>query len=258
MNRSISRIISGFFNRNNWKALFNSFNVYQNWYQDYFLRYLLGMGTYPKLVNLLTPMGIINFVANCHEDLFTANEIFCMECYKPHEDIKTFIDFGGNIGLSAAYFLTRNTESIGIIYEPLNSNSIRLKENLKLFENRYSVVNKPVWIDGGEVKFGVDKTGRYSGINLLHDTIISMNAVNVDDAIQDGISKLGKINVLKIDIEGAGVSILRKINPKYFDKIDCIMIEELPFDDLFLLDLGYTKFNFDVDGLFHYFKLVKS
>jgi FkbM family methyltransferase len=215
------------------------------------------MGKYPKMVDLKTPMGIVKYIANCHEDLFTANEIFCMECYKPHAEITTFLDFGGNIGLSSAYFLTRNPTSIGIIYEPLTSNVLRLRENLRPFEKRISIIDKAVWIDGGEIKFGIDQTGRYSGINLPHNTIVRMNAVDVDDAVEDGIQRLGRINVMKIDIEGAGVLILKKLNPKYFEKIDCIMIEEFPFDDKFLKDLGYRKFNFDINGLFHYYKLPK-
>lgn len=256
MNRSISRILAGLLNKNNWYALFNSLFIYKFWFQDYFLRYLIGLGLYPKLVYLKTPLGTIDYIANCHEDLFTANEIFCMECYKPHSDISTFVDFGGNIGLSSAYFLTRNTKSIGIVYEPLNSNILRLTKNLERFSERISIVNKAVWVATEEIKFGVDNTGRYSGINLIHENIINLDAINVDDAIEDCIEKLGRINVLKIDIEGSGVLILKKLNQKYYDKIDSIMIEEFPFDDTFLIDLGYAKFNFDVNGLFHYCKFT--
>jgi FkbM family methyltransferase len=254
MNRPIARYLNGLLTLNNWSALVKSFYVYINWIDDYLIRYIFGLGPYPKKVALRAPCGAIFIEAKCHEDLFTITEIFAMECYKADSKIKTFLDLGGNIGVASAYFLSRNNFSRGIIFEPLQSNINRLKINLQNYEERIEIIPKAVWIESGLVNFGVEKTGRYCGIGIEHPQNLSIEAENINDALAYCVDRLGTIEILKVDIEGAGVPVLKNIHDKFFDSIPQIMIEEPPFDDVFLLSKGYKKAIFDATGLFYYKK----
>jgi len=254
MSRPISRYFHGLLNKNNWVAFIKSFYIYANWGEDYFIRYILAMGAYPKMIVIRTPCGRISFEAKHHEDLFTVTEIFAMECYKTSRKIETFIDFGGNIGVASAYFLTRNNTSRGVIYEPLQNNINRLKINLSTYLERIEIIPKAIWVESSIVNFSIEETGRYCGINLNHEDTFKVEAINVSDALSYCIAKLGKIDILKIDIEGAGVTVLKHIEPSLFESISQIMIEEPLFEDQFLLAQKYTKTIFEPNGLFYYKK----
>jgi FkbM family methyltransferase len=256
--RSISRYAKGLFKKNNWTGLINSFYVYANWFDDYFIRYVLGLGSYPKDIKLRTPCGEVLLEVNFHEDLFTITEIFAMQCYKSSQSIRTFVDFGGNIGIASAYFLTRNTTSRGIIFEPLENNLSVLKKNLRHYSDRVEVIPKAIWINSDLVDFGVEESGRYCGINLEHNIQLKVQALNINEAIEYCISKFQDIDILKIDIEGAGAMVLSQMKSKNLNNIHQIMIEEEAFDDRFLLEKNYRKYIFDSNGLYHYKRLKNN
>jgi hypothetical protein len=100
----------------------------------------------------------------------------------------------------------------------------------------------------------VENTGRYCGIGIEHQQSLSIQAENINDVLAYCIDQLGTIEILKVDIEGAGVPVLKHIHDSFFDSISQIMIEEPPFDDGFLLSKGYHKTIFDATGLFYYKK----
>lgn len=253
--RPFNRYVKGIFNKNNWTGLMNSFFIYVNWIDDYLIRYVLGLGSYPKETKIRTPSGLIVFYVNCHEDFFTITEIFAMQCYKSNESLETFVDFGGNIGIASAYFLTRNSKSRGIIFEPLESNINNLKKNLRNYLERIEIIPKAIWTNSEFVNFGIEESGRYCGINLNYAIQLKVEAININEAIQYCIEKLKVIDILKIDIEGAGAIVLPTIKPEYLKKIHQIMIEEMSFDDRILINNNYKKYIFESNGLYHYNKI---
>src|SRR5690606_9112251 len=107
-------------------SLVNS-HIYLDWREFFVQRYVLGRGTYPFLCRVRTPMGIVAMTLHCPEDCFTVNEIFALHCY--HADAqRVFVDFGANIGISAAYFLSRNPQAYVYCFEPLPENVEKLKQ----------------------------------------------------------------------------------------------------------------------------------
>ena len=85
-------------------------------------------------------------------DRWTLNEIFCWECYElKSQTDKVILDLGGNIGLSAKYFLSKNNNSQVYIYEP-NKNPInKIRTQLKDFDsNRFYLENKAVGVENSK------------------------------------------------------------------------------------------------------------
>ena len=55
-----------------------------------------------------TPAGVVAPTLHSSHDMFTVNEVFCREDYACGPGIRTVVDVGSNIGISALYFLTRD------------------------------------------------------------------------------------------------------------------------------------------------------
>src|ERR1700737_1506226 len=98
---------------------------------DAYVRYLFGVGRYPVAVPIDTPIGDIELMLYTPHDILTVNEIFCRKDYRAEPSDKIMVDFGSNIGISAAYFLSRNYDSYTYLYEPVPQNIARLRQNLK-------------------------------------------------------------------------------------------------------------------------------
>jgi hypothetical protein len=136
--RNFSTILRAPFQAENWKALIGMFRVYEK-FPEAFSRYLFGTGTYPTTVKVKTPAGLLALDLYSRHDMLTVNEIFCRNDYPADSKLGIVVDFGANIGISAAYFLSRNTTSFVHCYEPLLRNVERLHKNLEIFSGRYVV-----------------------------------------------------------------------------------------------------------------------
>ena len=102
-------------------------------------RYFLGRGDYPYRCPVRTPAGIVAPTLYSSHDMFTVNEIFCREDYASGSGVRTVVDVGSNIGLSALYFLTRDPGCHCLLYEPVPRNVERLRLNLAGYEERYTL-----------------------------------------------------------------------------------------------------------------------
>src|SRR4029453_346892 len=132
--RSIGRSLSAVLKPQHYVSLAHSY-IYPQW-SDFFLnRYVMGRGEYPYVCRVRTPLGPVELTLYQHEDCFTIQEIFGLECYKAN-DAEVVVDFGANIGVSAAYFLTRNKNAHVYGFEPLPQNIQRLRRNLAPFQGR--------------------------------------------------------------------------------------------------------------------------
>lgn len=75
------------------------------------VNYVFRKGTYPTTVTAATPLGKQSLTLYTVEDLITANEVFARKDYYLDERPRIVVDFGSNIGVSIAYFLTRNRDN---------------------------------------------------------------------------------------------------------------------------------------------------
>lgn len=227
--RSRGRILKALKNPATYKAAISMFQVYVH-PVDAYKRYVFGSGVYPCLIGVKTPLGIVQIDVHTPDDMQTINEIFCRGDYSSGPENKRVIDIGANIGVSALYFLTRSPDVKCYLFEPLPANIVRLKENLKNFSDRYVLFENAVFNKSGKVEFNVEPTGRYCQlVDIMPDpnqkNAIEVDCLNINDILEDLIKKENRIDLIKIDIEGAEQTVIAAIDKKYFSNIKEIVYE---------------------------------
>src|ERR1700716_3832704 len=129
-NRKLGLVLSALFERRHYIAARNMFRVYRN-PVDVFGRYFLGRGEYPAPIVINTPTSSLTLTVYSYHDVLTVNEVFCRRDYPATAQHRVIVDFGSNIGITAAYFLTSAPNSFVYLYEPLRPNIDRLRDNLR-------------------------------------------------------------------------------------------------------------------------------
>ncbi len=222
--RDIRTILRSLLQSRHYRALTNIILHHCN-PTDFLGRYLFKLGSYPCMQKLRCNGIDLNLKIYSWHDVLTLNEIFFRNDYPVTGKEKVIVDFGSNIGLSAAYFLSASERSFCYLFEPLPMNITRLNENLKKFEGRYKLERAAVSLSDGESSFGFEETGRYGGIDLntgSYLTVPSLDAVRIIDEI---IAKHGNIDILKIDIESLENEIINAIPGKSWSKIGKVFVE---------------------------------
>ncbi len=223
--RTKKGIFTAFFKKQFYIAFLN---IFRNFHGPLgvFLEYLFRSGSYPKTILVRTPIGNQKVTLFCSDDMITAVECFGKLDYRAGKDISCVVDFGSNIGISALYFLTRNTQAKVYLYEPLPKNIERLKGNLLGFENRYELDGVAVGLENGTGAFGCESTGRYGGLNKNEfENQVEVQVKNANEVVQDILSKNATIDILKIDVEGLEEDIINNLEPHLLKKIDRIYAE---------------------------------
>ncbi|NND64873.1 MAG: FkbM family methyltransferase, partial [Gammaproteobacteria bacterium] len=179
-------------------------------------------------VRVRTPLGEIAPKLYSHDDLLTVNEVFCRKDYVAGQSIRTVVDFGSNIGISALYFLTRNKDARCYLYEPDRRNVARLQDNLVDFTGRYQLFENAVSYESGVLEFGIEATGRYGGIGLDTGDSIPVTCLEVNNVITDILKDSGTIDILKIDTEGVEIATVEALSPTLAKLINHIYLEASP------------------------------
>jgi FkbM family methyltransferase len=190
-------------------------------------RYFTPSGEYPHRFAIRTPQGIVAPTLYSHHDMITVNEIFCREDYQVDADAEVIVDIGSNIGISALYFLTRSPSARVWLYEPVPRNVERLRRNLAQFEGRWSLEQVAVADRAGEERFSVEPTGRYGGLEAPHAEAIAVRVRHIDEVLGKVLDLEPRIDVLKIDTEGAEASALRAAAPALLERVDVIYVEDM-------------------------------
>jgi FkbM family methyltransferase len=223
--RTKKGIFSAFFKKQFYIAFINIFRYFDR-PLEIFLEYVFRSGSYPKEIFLKTPIGKQKVTLYCADDMITAVECFGKLDYRAGRNISCVVDFGSNIGISALYFLTRNSQAIVYLYEPLPGNIERLKENLHGFENRYELYPVAVGLENGTCSFGCEPTGRYGGLNKSDlENQVDVQVKNANEIVQEILNKNATIDILKIDIEGLEEDVINNLTPELLIKIDRIYAE---------------------------------
>lgn len=227
--RGFGKIAGSVLHRRNYLAARNMLRVYEH-PVDIFRRYLTGSGTYPTIIRVRTPLGWVSLQLYTAHDVLTVNEIFCRSDYYADTSDRVIVDFGSNIGISAAYFLSRSPEAFTYLFEPLPRNVARLQNNLRPFESRYTLQEVAVGAVAGEVEFGFEETGRYGGVNAELGNSLTVTCVNSQQILRDVVEKHGHIDILKIDIEGLEAAVIGNIPVDLARNIKKLYVEWL-FDE---------------------------
>ncbi len=192
---------------------------------DAFGRYLFGSGKYPSTIVVNTASGRLHINAYSVHDVLTINEIFCRRDYKATASDEVVVDFGSNIGISAAYFLSQSSSSRLYLFEPLEFNIERLRNNLRPFEGRFELQAVAVGLSDGEVQFGWEDSGRYGGVGMQTGKYVTVTCIDSNKALASVLATHGHIDILKIDIETLERQVTERIPPYIAEKIDKIYVE---------------------------------
>jgi FkbM family methyltransferase len=223
-NREFRNIAVAPFRKAHYVALAGILKTYKHPF-DACARYHFGLGKYPATVSLCTPIGDIQLVLYTFHDIVTVNEIFCRHDYRAGPSDKVIVDFGSNIGISAAYFLSRSADSYAYLYEPVPQNVRRLRQNLRPFERRCSVSEVAVGLRKDQVEFGCEESGRYGGVGLKTGTYISVECLDANEVLSQILAKHARINILKIDIESLEKQVFDRIPTEMLKRVDKIYVE---------------------------------
>jgi FkbM family methyltransferase len=195
---------------------------------DFLWRYVTERGDYPGVVRLRTPLGPVELTVYSTADVTTVNEVFCRLDYRCDPAIRTVVDIGSNIGISAAYFLTRNPGVRVWCYEPAPLNIPRLRHNLAPFEGLWELDETAVGPEEGEseIEFGIEPTGRHGNVWLRDGwERVRVPYKSINRVLRDVLAETGQIDVLKIDTEGLEAAMLAAIDPELGRRIDLIVFE---------------------------------
>lgn len=223
-NRSLSRIGRALRQPAHYTAALNMFRGVDH-PTRWFWRYLTGRGTYPASAIVATPSGPQTVRMWTRHDLLTINEIFFRKDYNVSGQERVIVDFGSNIGLSALYFLTNAPGAKLHLFEPVPFNLERLKIQLHGFEHRYDLHEFAVGVTDGEVSFGIEDTGRYGGIGKAVGRPVSVPCRAAETVLARIIAEHGRIDLLKIDVEGYEEVILESLSQGVLNRIDRIYAE---------------------------------
>ena len=205
-------------------ALARALRVYKRPFSN-LKRYLLVRGTYPHQCELRTPCGTVTPLLHHPHDIITVHEIFCREDYKTSGTARVVVDVGSNIGISALYFLTRHPAVRCYLYEPVSENVAKLEANLAAFRGRYELERVAVADRTGTASFGVEESGRYGGIGVPTGQTIEVECVEINEVLERVLAAHERIDVLKLDTEGAEVATVRAIRLEHLQRIATIYYE---------------------------------
>ena len=135
------------------------------------------------------------------------------------QSAKFIVDGGGYIGDSAAVFLSLYPESTCLVFEP-SSNADRAEQNLKPYGSRAVLSRAMLGRVQGE--FGIFEVGTGSRVFPVDSGRGQLEVSTMDEVLRR--SPTGKIDILKLDIEGAEYEILRPPTA-WLASVSCIVIE---------------------------------
>jgi FkbM family methyltransferase len=188
-------------------------------------RYFLGGGSYPYTCRVRTPTGTAEATLYSHHDVWTVNEVFCREDYRAGPEVRTVVDVGSNIGISALYFLTRGELAHCYLYEPVPRNVERLRLNLRRYEHRFELREIAVADRDGQADFAVEPTGRYGGLDAPGTSRIRVVCRRISAVLDDVLQGEEGIDVLKLDTEGSERATVAAIEERQLARIGTILYE---------------------------------
>lgn len=165
------------------------------------------------------------FLRRQSSDFSVFEEIYIDQQYAINfqkESIKTIIDAGANIGLSALYFLKKYPSATIICLEPEDTNFELLQKNVGGYCN-ILIIKKGLWHSNERLNFINPEAEKWS---------FELKAANKDDGGIEGISindiitdyNLSGIDLLKIDIEGSEKEVFG-LNTAWINKVKHIIVE---------------------------------
>jgi FkbM family methyltransferase len=168
---------------------------------------------------------LVRPVDSVGRDLCTLFEVFVRTDYGADFDGMTVVDIGAGNGDSTIYFATHGARSV-VALEPDPRNAELVRRNLSLNLLHDQVHFREEAVTSGARNLEMQLAIPYAvghGSNRAADTtkIVRVKAV----PIQELLSSLERVDLLKLDVEGAEYEILGAILPEQWRKISAVRME---------------------------------
>ena len=197
----------------NIRSLYRAFYIFVNPFT--FILYLI-YPFFPCYICLRTPIGIAKIFLRNRQSARTLYSIFIREDYIVDKSRRQILDLGSNIGISAVYFLTRNSKNRIYCIEPDPGNKPFLEKNLIHFKNRVGLEYKAISIKNNKsLEFNLSKDGKYSsfipiGKKLLDK--IKVETLTLNQALINSNFTNDVPITIKIDIEGIEKEVIKSFD----------------------------------------------
>lgn len=155
------------------------------------------------------------------------NEIILHECYKfkPLHKNPVIIDCGANIGISVLYFKKLIPESNIYAFEADPAIYKILKKNIETNNCDAQLIERAVWTSNDELlTFG--GLGGDAGSLFSKENCIQVKSVRLSDFLKT----FDSIDLLKIDIEGAEIEVIKDCSNALFN-VQKVFVEYHSFSD---------------------------
>jgi len=181
-------------------------------------------------------------------DIILFDDIVVYEQYGslPLERVRTIVDVGANIGLASAYFLSRAPQARVIALEPDPVNLELCLRNLAAFGDRAVVLRAGLWSEPCRIQVEPANLGTWASTVVPVQTAAASESIEALD-MPTLLERYGieRLDLLKIDIEGAEREVFAASDLRWLDCVGCIQIElEEPSRSTFFHALHGRGFEF--------------
>jgi len=175
------------------------------------------------------------------------------DCLSAASDPLFILDCGAYVGYTSVYYLTEYPAARVLAVEPDNENYSILQRNLAPYGDRATVLKAAVWsfTAGMKISRGKYRDGRQwaTQVRLCEDgEEPDIQALDIGQLlVQSGTDR---IDILKIDIEQAEISVFSQNYEQWLEKVDTILIElhSSEAQMLFMNALGTGRFSTQKSG----------
>jgi FkbM family methyltransferase len=157
--------------------------------------------------------------------------------FKLNDEPNWMIDAGAYIGDTSVYFLSRFPKLKVIALEPHPNNYDVAFLNLQNYSNRVILMKKGLWIDDQNHLFN----GAFAGASIQNKGF-KIECISIPTLLNS--FSIDKIDILKIDIEGAEKVIFTSNPEIWLNKINLLIIEIHGPEIFKLVNLKLRKYNF--------------
>jgi len=149
-------------------------------------------------------------------------------CLTDSQDVKLVVDCGAYVGYSSIYFLNKFPDTYVIALEPDRNNFEACHRNLRPYGKRAMLIPAALWSHPTEMVVcrGQYRDGREWATQVRECRPGEMGDIKAFDL--SGLlstTRFERIDILKIDIEGAELEVFGRTAPKWLKSVRNIVIE---------------------------------
>ena len=150
------------------------------------------------------------------------------DCLRQPLNPKLIVDCGANVGYSSIFFLGKYPAAHVVAIEPEPGNFTQLKRNLAPFGRRVTAIQSGIWSHptGLTIRRGQFGDGRDWATQVVETP--SGQAPDIQAVDMAGVlaaSGFPRIDILKVDIEGAESALFGRFTEQWLNKVDNLVIE---------------------------------